>query len=99
MGLVRVKVCDGSWLLEPQAGGKTKATYMVYTDTGGSLPAFVANATAGLAIRKVFAAVRNQVKDPKYRSDRDFLETEPTTKRTPNTELSRLAQPSPQSSP
>jgi hypothetical protein len=73
-GILRVKVCDGSWLLEPEANDKTRATYTVYTDTGGSLPAFIANLAGGIGIRKIFAAVRTQVKDPKYRSYRDFLE-------------------------
>jgi hypothetical protein len=75
-GVVRVKLCDGSWLLEPEAGDKTRATYSVYTDTGGSLPAFIANLASDLGIRKIFDAVRHQVKDPKYRSERDFLESE-----------------------
>lgn len=73
-GILRVKVCEGSWLLEPETAESTRATYSVYTDTGGSLPAFLANIASELAIRKVFAAVRRQVKDPKYRSDRNFLE-------------------------
>jgi hypothetical protein len=73
-GILRVKVCDGSWLLEPETNDKTRATYTVYTDTGGSLPVFIANLAGGIGIRKIFAAVRTQVKDPKYRSERDFLE-------------------------
>ncbi|HEY4283752.1 MAG TPA: SRPBCC family protein [Chthoniobacterales bacterium] len=73
-GVVRVKLCDGSWLLEPEAGHKTRATYSIYSDTGGSLPTFIASFAGEIGIRKIFAAVRNQVKDPKYQSDRDFLQ-------------------------
>ena len=43
-GIVRVKITDGYWLLEPSADGqKTKATYLLYTDGGGGIPSFVAN--------------------------------------------------------
>jgi Polyketide cyclase / dehydrase and lipid transport len=73
-GVLRVKFCDGAWLLEPESSEKTRATYSIYTDTGGSLPAFIANSASGIGIRKIFAAVRQQAKDPKYRADRDFLE-------------------------
>jgi hypothetical protein len=37
-GIVRVKMCEGSWLLEPDGPAKTRATYCVYTDTGGAFP-------------------------------------------------------------
>jgi hypothetical protein len=72
-GVLRVKLCDGGWLLEPEGPDKTRATYSIYTDTGGSLPAFIANAASGIGIRKIFVAVRRQVKDSKYSQDKDFL--------------------------
>lgn len=65
-GVLRVKLCEGSWLLEPQGANKTRATYSIYTDSGGALPAFIANTASEIAIRKVFAAVRKQVKQSKY---------------------------------
>ena len=34
-GVVRVEFCQGSWLLEPSGAARTRATYSVYTDTGG----------------------------------------------------------------
>src|SRR4030095_3574075 len=73
-GILRVSVCDGSWLLEPESPERTRATYSVYTDTGGSLPSFLANTASEMGIHKVFTAVRRQVKDPKYQSEIDFLE-------------------------
>jgi hypothetical protein len=73
-GVLRVKLCEGGWLLEPESAEKTRATYSIYTDTGGSLPAFIANAASGIGIRKIFAAVRHQAKDPKYRADKDVVE-------------------------
>ncbi len=65
-GIVRVNLCDGSWLLEPSGPNATRATYVIYTDSGGALPAFVENSGSRIAIRKIFDAVRKQVKDPKY---------------------------------
>jgi hypothetical protein len=65
-GVVRVKICDGEWLLEPDGAIKTRATYAVYTDTGGVIPAFIANRASRMGIGKLFEAVRKQVKNPKY---------------------------------
>lgn len=65
-GVLRVNVCEGGWLLEPEAANVTRATYSIFTDSGGSLPPFLANNGSRVAIRKVFEAIRKQVKDPKY---------------------------------
>ncbi len=65
-GVQRVTTCEGSWLLEPTASGTTRATYEVYSDTGGKIPAFLANGGSRAALRKVFAAIRQQALDPKY---------------------------------
>jgi len=65
-GVVRVKTCEGGWLLEPAGPGKTRATYTVYTDTGGAIPVFLANSMSQIGIGRLFAAVRKQVQDPKY---------------------------------
>ncbi|MEP6603263.1 MAG: START domain-containing protein [Spartobacteria bacterium] len=67
-GVVRVKTCEGGWLLEPDGAGKTRATYSVYSDTGGAIPPFIANHASQSAIGKIFIAVRKQAKDPKYNS-------------------------------
>jgi hypothetical protein len=65
-GVVRVKMCEGGWLLEPDSANKTRATYSVYTDTGGAIPIFIVNHVSQIGIGRLFAAVRKQVKDPKY---------------------------------
>ncbi|HEY2569074.1 MAG TPA: START domain-containing protein [Candidatus Udaeobacter sp.] len=65
-GVVRVKLCEGKWLLEPDGATKTRATYFIYTDTGGFIPSFIANRVSVTGITKLFAAVRTQVKDPRY---------------------------------
>lgn len=40
-GWVRVTKLRGYWLFEPLEGGKTKLTYVVFSDPGGSLPPFM----------------------------------------------------------
>jgi len=65
-GVIRVKLCEGSWLLEPIAPDKTRATYLVYTDSGGAIPKFIKETGSQVGIRKLFAAIRKQVRDPKY---------------------------------
>jgi ribosome-associated toxin RatA of RatAB toxin-antitoxin module len=65
-GVVRVKLCEGSWLLEPTGPNTTRATYLIYTDSGGMIPAFIKNTGSQIGIRKLFAAIRKQVSDPKY---------------------------------
>lgn len=65
-GVTRVKITEGSWLLEPSPGGKTKATYTIYSDSGGSIPSFLLNSANKTAIPKLFDAVRKQCGLPKY---------------------------------
>ena len=65
-GVVRVKICEGKWLLEPDGATKTRATYYIYSDNGGALPSFIANHVSVTGISRLFAAIRKQVKDPKY---------------------------------
>ncbi len=67
-GVLRVKLCEGGWLLEPEGADKTRATYSIYTDSGGAIPAFIANKISEIGIRKLFSAVRKQVLDPRYRA-------------------------------
>lgn len=65
-GVYRVKLVNGSWLLEPAGPSKTRATYHVFTDSGINAPAFLANTISETGIVKLFAAVRKQAKQPKY---------------------------------
>jgi ribosome-associated toxin RatA of RatAB toxin-antitoxin module len=68
-GVVRVKLCEGAWLLEPLGPNTTRVTYSVYTDSGGVIPDFIKKTGSQVAIRKIFAAIRNQVRDPKYKAE------------------------------
>lgn len=65
-GVVRVNLVDGSWLLEPTGPNTTRATYTIYTDSGGAIPAFIKNTGSQIGIRKLFAAIRKQAREPKY---------------------------------
>ena len=67
-GVFRVKLCEGSWLLEPAGPNKTRATYFVFTDSGINVPVFLANTISETGITKLFAAVRKQAKEPKYQT-------------------------------
>lgn len=61
-GIVRVKINDGIWRLEPREDGKkTFATYFVFTDPGGSVPNWIANKANSVAVPNVFNAIRKTV--------------------------------------
>lgn len=62
--VVRVRINTGHWLLEPREDGKkTFATYYVYTVPGGSIPVFIINQANGMAVPKVFDAIKKTVID------------------------------------
>jgi hypothetical protein len=65
-GVVRVNLCEGSWLLEPTGPNTTRATYLIYTDSGGMIPKVIKETGSQIGIRKLFAAIRKQVANPKY---------------------------------
>jgi hypothetical protein len=67
-GVTRVKITQGSWLLEPLPGGKTRATYTIFSDSGGGIPTFLLNSANKTAIPKLFDAVRKQAKLTKYQA-------------------------------
>jgi Polyketide cyclase / dehydrase and lipid transport len=67
-GVFRVKLVNGSWLLEPNGPNKTRATYYVFTDTGIAVPPLVANTISETGISKLFAAIRKQVNESKYQT-------------------------------
>lgn len=57
-GVVRVKLNEGSWLVEPlQDGKRTRLTYTLLTNPGGLIPVFVVNMSNTIAIPELFKAV------------------------------------------
>ncbi len=66
-GVVRIKVNEGSWTLEPiDNGQKTRATYQLYSD-GGGLPAFILNQASKRRIGEEFAAINKRAQLPQYK--------------------------------
>jgi hypothetical protein len=66
-GVTRVKISEGSWLLEPEdEGRKTRATYCIFSDSGGAMPKFVTNAASRTAIPKLFKSIQKQAQLAKY---------------------------------
>ena len=60
--VVRVRVNEGYWLMEPREDGKkTFTTYYVYTSPGGSVPNWIANKGNSMAVPKVFERIREAV--------------------------------------
>jgi hypothetical protein len=58
-GVVRVKLNNGYWLLEPrEEGKKTFVTYYLYTDPGGALPKWIADRANKTSVPDVLRAVR-----------------------------------------
>lgn len=61
--VVRVRINEGYWLLEPREEGKrTFATYYVFTSPGGSIPNFIINKANSMAVPAVFTAIKKTVK-------------------------------------
>jgi hypothetical protein len=61
--VIRIRVNDGYWILEPREGGrKTFTTYSIHSSPGGSIPTWIANKANTVAVPKVFEAVRKVVK-------------------------------------
>jgi len=66
-GVTRVAVTEGYWQLEPTEGGRaTRATYAIFSDSGGSLPTGLLNSGSRTAIPKLFDGVRKQARLEKY---------------------------------
>lgn len=60
-GVVRVKLNEGSWLVEPLEGGmRTRLTYTLLTNPGGLIPDFVVNMSNTVAIPELFESVRKR---------------------------------------
>jgi hypothetical protein len=68
-GIVRVSRHEGSWQLQPIAGGKaTHARFMVMVDMGGILPKWLARSGSGKEVPELFTAIRTILKNNPPRS-------------------------------
>jgi ribosome-associated toxin RatA of RatAB toxin-antitoxin module len=64
---VRVEVNEGAWTIERIDEQSTRVSYYLYTDPGGSIPAWLANKANTTSIPDLFAAVRKRAKDPTWK--------------------------------
>ncbi len=94
-GVSRVGVNEGYWILETAAGDRTKATYYVYTNPGGSIPTFVVNMANAQAVPELYKAVSKAARDAKYRKTKPTPRTSEKKPPVPSATLS--APPAPAS--
>lgn len=63
---VRLKICDGSWTLERLDDKRTRITYWLYTDPGGSVPGWLANKANTRSLPDLLHAVQMRSVDPAW---------------------------------
>jgi len=66
-GVVRVPINRGTWTMEAAAGGKTRLTYYLYTDPGGSLPAWIANKANTTSVPDLIRAVKMRAQNGSWK--------------------------------
>ncbi len=66
-GVVRVTIAEGYWQLNRIDATHTKVTYWLYTDPGGSIPAFVANKANTTSVPDLLGAVKHRALNPAWR--------------------------------
>ncbi|MEC9071115.1 MAG: START domain-containing protein, partial [Myxococcota bacterium] len=57
-GFVRVDLCNGSWTVQALGPNKSRVTYWLHTDPGGSVPTWIANKGNTISLPDLFVAVR-----------------------------------------
>lgn len=67
VGVVRVELCTGSYILDGLDGGtRTRITYQLHTDPGGSLPKWIVNFANSTSVPNLLRAIVNRVANPNY---------------------------------
>jgi ribosome-associated toxin RatA of RatAB toxin-antitoxin module len=66
-GVVRLEICDGSWTLERLGSRSTRVEYYLFTDPGGSIPAWIANKANTTSVPALLDAVRQRAADPTWK--------------------------------
>ncbi len=62
VGIVRLKVNEGSWHVTPRPGGKSWAVYKFAVDPGGNIPSFAANMGNKTGVTDTFKAVEKEAR-------------------------------------
>lgn len=66
-GVVRVAETEGYWRLEPiDAGTRTRASYWIFADPGGSVPHALAGWGTNTMMSSIFKAIRQRAVNKKY---------------------------------
>ncbi|OGQ25017.1 MAG: hypothetical protein A2138_08490 [Deltaproteobacteria bacterium RBG_16_71_12] len=77
-GVVRVPINEGYWRFEPVDGGKrTRASYWVFTDPGGAVPAPLAAVGSTTLLPDVVNGLAARARRPKYRAKMPPVPTRP----------------------
>lgn len=67
-GVVRVEICAGSYIVEGLDGGaRTRLTYQLHTDPGGSLPKWLVNRANLESVPALLQAIAHRAADPGWR--------------------------------
>jgi len=67
-GIVRVDNSFGRWVITPVGTSQVHVQYIIHTDPGGSIPAWLINIFATDAPLKIFENLKGQLQKPAYRN-------------------------------
>ncbi|MFC1611936.1 START domain-containing protein [Myxococcota bacterium] len=65
--VVRIPINDGRWRLEKLGSRSTLVTYWVFTDPGGSIPAWIANRANDTSVPDLLRSVRARAHNPAWK--------------------------------
>jgi len=68
-GVVRISTCEGYWSLERLSPASTRVIYWLYTDPGGSIPAWIANKANKTSVPDLMRAVPRALAQPEWQRD------------------------------
>lgn len=66
---VHLKVSNGSWTIKRLGERKTHLTYWVFTDSGGSVPTWIANKANSMSLPDLMHAVASRAANPSWKRD------------------------------
>jgi len=67
-GLIRVPSMTGQWLFIPLSGGRVRVVYQVHSETGGAVPASIANSFVEDTPFYTLKNLTEEIKKPKYKN-------------------------------
>lgn len=76
-GVVRIKKVDSTWTLTPQPGGKVEISYLLHSDPGGHLPAWLVNSMITDQPFNTLKNLRNIIGTSPYKDGRASFVIEP----------------------